>query len=377
MKKLMITSLLAVMAQTQAAEFCYERTYTAQEMAKFSTQIVKSIQLKITEPGSTGALLESETQAGMYDGYSFLLNTTSRDGKTYVYENQGAADPARTVSGIRSAYSGEGPFGSFDFEVYKENIYQLKIVDDLNVIEKNTFCNDGLECVDSKWLKASDKVNNIYRLKSMDCSKLVFSKHEFKEKKVEAKPSQLKKSNGAGLGMTISYKGKMIYSLTKDKTLSAQERALLQIPSNVVISWKRYYELTQIDLEINGQKTGLQPVNPKDANALVFDPSFDDLLGMVYAEARTWKEKVEEIQMEAGDVKWDSKGNLLAADIAGTLRRSGFLGSTVGAQINIEGSSLGGSVQVNEYKCAADKTLTKLICNVDYVTSANVDLNMK
>lgn len=366
MKKLMITSLLAVMAQTNAAEFCYERTYTAQDMAKYPTQIVKSIQLKISEPSNDS--VTPMTEDGLIPGYTFLLNVKNKEGKTYVYDNVGAALPPRTVPGISRSYSGEGPFGSFDFDLlFKDNIYQLKIVDDLNVIEKNTFCNDGLECVDSKWLRANDKVNNIYRLKEIACDKLTFVKHKNPEVKTD-KP----KMEQAGLGLSISYKGKMIYSLIKNKKLTAEQRRSLNVPDSVDVIWKRYYQLTQIDMVINGMATGLQPVNPADANAFAFDPNYTDVFAAIFAEAKTWADLVEEVPLKPGDVKWDGKGNLLSADLVGPLRASGFLGSTVGADVDIDGTIMGGSVTINNFKCVADKTLTKLICDVDYATSMNM-----
>lgn len=367
MRKTLSLALLAMLSNSYADESCYERIYTPEHLNKPENkgQILKSIQLKITSTSNTDPVSED----GLIPGYLYLLNGVTRDGKTYVYDNMGAALPFKTAVGIARGYSGEGPMGSFNFDFVTKTSFKLKVEDDLTIIEQNTFCNDALECEDVKVLAAKYPANNTYLMYQVPCDKLKFVKHK------PAAAAKVEKAEAVktGLNMSISYKGKMIYSLIKNKKLSEEQKQRLHVPANVDFTWKRYYELTQVDMLVNGVSTGLQTVNPADANAFAFDPSRTDVLATIFPEAQTLEELAQEVALNKGDVKWDAKGNVLAADLVGPLRKSGFLGSTAGASVNVDGTTIGASITVRDFNCQADQTLTKLICNVDYETSASMN----
>lgn len=368
------------MSLVQAEEFCYERKYTEKDLSSSATQVLKSIQIKITEPN--GDSTPSMTEDGLVGEHGILINGITRNGKTYVYYDIGGALSFKTAKGISRAATEESPFGSIDFDYFQTKeqlkspwlapykagtlVYQLKVTNDLTLMEKDTFCNDGLECVDTLELKAKDKVNNIYRLAEVPCKGLNFVRHAVKK-------SPAQKPNG--MEFSIAYKGKMYFKLIKNKKLDAAQRQRLNIPANVDFTWHRYYELSQVDLTINGQATGLQNVKPEDANAFAFDPKRTDVAAVVIPSAETLQELAQEIPLNTNDVKWDTKGNLLSVDMVGPMRASGFLGSTASAEMTVDGNSIGGAVTVNNFLCKADPSLTKLVCDVDYVTSMSIGTN--
>ncbi len=150
------------------------------------------------------------------------------------------------------------------------------------------------------------------------------------------------------------------------------EKARYGIPASIQLEWKKYYLLSSIDLNINGQATGLQNIAENESHALAFNPDDNESIAIINLQAKNLAELVEDASLRKGDVNYDTKKNLLAAKMDSALKDSGMLGATVGAGVSMEGVGMDMSVAVRKYDCKGDTIRKTLVCDVDFTVKTSM-----
>ncbi|MBL7716367.1 MAG: hypothetical protein JNL01_12950 [Bdellovibrionales bacterium] len=179
-----------------------------------------------------------------------------------------------------------------------------------------------------------------------------------------------------GFSLTLAVKGKVFYKLTENRSLSKSEVLDMGLDAKKTYSWPKFYESSESDVTINGLAMGRQPVESDTTHAFGFDPSSPSSFDIIDTHEIDPTQALQKMPVGKNDITWDAKKNLVAAKLDQGLRNSGALGSMLGISLTTRGStSVSEQLQINQYTCKTESSATTLVCDVDLVIHAEMNLD--